>query len=73
MSFQITNRIKPGILTRFYDVPEATIFIHRNEIYMKILNWNGEDNAVDLISGETVFFPDKEHINLADNMKIRRV
>ena len=73
MSFQITNRIKPGILTRFCDISESTIFIHRNEIYMKILNWNGEDNAVDLISGATVSFPDKEQINLADDMKIRRV
>ena len=73
MSFQITNKIKPGILTRFSDIPEATIFIHRNELYMKILNWNGEDNAVNLMSGETVSFPDKEQINLADDMKIRRV
>ena len=73
MSFLITNKITPGILTRFCDIPEATIFIHRYELYMKILNWHGEDNAVNLISGETVSFPDKEQINLAEDMRIRRV
>ena len=67
---KIKNEITKPRKTTFGNIYAGDIFMYEDDLYIKIDNYDGEDNCVDIKCGDTGWLDEEEDVVAIDNAEL---